>query len=226
VAFCPDVAFMLDSIKPGFIDIQPPLPARPGPPIIGININGLMYNGGYTRSNMFGLKFDYKAFVAQLLLQLLEKTEAHILVIPHTFGPAGNVNSDPDASRDALSTIPEAGKNRVHLLVQQHNQSSMKGIISLCDFFIGSRMHACIAALSQGIPTIGIAYSRKFFGVFDSIGSGHTVIDARTTDEEAALRQIFSDYENRLEIGADAKAKVKDAQETILSVFSEMIANQ
>ena len=45
-----------------------------------------------------------------------------------------------------------------------------KAVIGQCDFFIGSRMHACIAALSQGVPCVGVAYSMKFAGVFDTVG--------------------------------------------------------
>lgn len=36
-----------------------------------------------------------------------------------------------------------------------------------CRFFIGSRMHACIFALSSGVPSIGLAYQPKFFGLFE-----------------------------------------------------------
>ena len=36
-----------------------------------------------------------------------------------------------------------------------------------CRFFIGSRMHACIFALSSAVPTIGLAYQPKFFGLFE-----------------------------------------------------------
>ncbi|MBN2106593.1 MAG: polysaccharide pyruvyl transferase family protein [Deltaproteobacteria bacterium] len=226
VVFCPDVAFLLDSIQPPAAEIQPPLPSWQASPVIGININGLMYNGGYTRSNMFRLQFDYKVFAAHLVQACLEQTDAHILLVPHAFGLSGNVNSDPDATRDLLSTVPETRKNRIHLLMQQHNQSEMKGLIGMCDFFIGSRMHACIAALSQGIPTVAIAYSHKFFGVFDSIGSGHTVIDARTTGEGDALQQIFEAYKKRNTLGTDAQAKVARAQRTIVSVFRDMLCYQ
>ena len=30
---------------------------------IGINVSGLLWNGGYTRNNQFGLKFNYKAYI-------------------------------------------------------------------------------------------------------------------------------------------------------------------
>jgi polysaccharide pyruvyl transferase WcaK-like protein len=34
------------------------------------------------------------------------------------------------------------------------------------NYFLGSRMHACFAALFTNVPTIGIAYSDKFVGSF------------------------------------------------------------
>jgi hypothetical protein len=48
--------------------------------------------------------------------------------------------------------------------------------------FIGSRMHACIAALSQGVPTVGLAYSDKFRGVFESLGLERLVADLRALE--------------------------------------------
>ena len=220
--FCPDVAFTLESVKPNEPVIKPPSNNDIEVPLIGINVNGLMYNGGYTRDNMFGLKFNYKSFVNKIVAHLLEKTSAHILLVPHTFGPSGNINSDPDASKEVLDSFADLYKNRVHLVMQEYDQSEIKGIIKLCDFFIGSRMHACIAALSQAIPTIGVAYSRKFKGVFDSIGSGDTVLDARSLDEETVISKIMDCYKKRNEIRNDVKEKIAAAQERIMAVFGDM----
>ena len=222
VKLCPDVAFTLESVKPNKPEIKPPINNGLEVPLIGINVNGLMYNGGYTRANMFGLKCDYKSFVHKIVVKLIEKTSAHILLVPHTFGPSGDINSDPDACKDVLNSFANSYKNRVHLVLHEYNQSEIKGIINFCDFFIGSRMHACIAGLSQGIPTIGVAYSRKFKGVFDLIGSGDTVLDARSLDEETVIIKIMDCYEKRNEIRSDVKENIAAAQERIMAVFGDM----
>jgi len=47
--------------------------------------------------------------------------------------------------------------------------------IQSCRFFIGSRMHACIFALSSCVPCIGIAYQPKFFGLFEQYEIRHYV---------------------------------------------------
>ncbi len=228
VLFCPDVAFMLDSIMPHNPDIQPPVDItdKSAHPLIGFNINGLMYNGGYTRSNMFGLKIDFRSFAKKLLKTLLAETDARILLVPHTFGPPGNINSDPDASRDVLKSLNEAEKNRVCIMSREYNQSEIKGIIGNCDFFIGSRMHSCIAALSQSIPTVGVAYSKKFIGVFDSIGSGDSVVDARKENENTITEKILDCYKNREQIRPIIKKQVAEAQKLIMETFNKLLKNK
>jgi len=192
IVFCPDVAFVLDPIVPDNIELYPNKYEFNEIPMIGLNINGLMYNGGYSKKNMFGLKLCYKEFIQELLLTLLRKTEACILLVPHTFGERGNINSDPDACREIYSSIN--GKDRIFIINREYDQNEIKGIISLCDFFIGSRMHSCIAALSQGIPTVGIAYSNKFFGVFNSIALENLIIDARLMDSKESIKKIVDFY--------------------------------
>jgi len=62
--------------------------------------------------------------------------------------------------------------DRIGVVRGQYSPSEIKYIIGSCDFFIGARMHACIAALSQGIPAVAIAYSDKFTGVMQTVGAG------------------------------------------------------
>ncbi len=42
-----------------------------------------------------------------------------------------------------------------------------KSIVGLCDVLIGARTHTTIASMSQGIPTVAIAYSRKAYGIME-----------------------------------------------------------
>jgi colanic acid/amylovoran biosynthesis protein len=50
---------------------------------------------------------------------------------------------------------------------------------------IGSRMHACLNALSCGTPAVPLAYSRKFAPLFEDLGWQHTV-DLRTHPDPVA----------------------------------------
>jgi colanic acid/amylovoran biosynthesis protein len=220
---CPDVAFALDASAPLNEGIEPPWPAsRPGC-IIGLNVNGLMYNGGYSRKNMFGLELDYRDFLKRIIVALVALPSTAILIIPHTFAPLGNVESDPEASRKVIQELPIASRHLVHLMTMEHDQYEIKAIIGKCDFFIGSRMHSCIAALSQGLPTVGVAYSKKFKGVFETVGVGDWVVDARDAALEASVNLIVERVKSRETMRTSISGKQRQAQAILRDSFAHLI---
>lgn len=195
VQFCPDVAFALEPVQADYREIHPPLDRPLIPLLVGLNISGLLYMGGYSCNNMFGLILDYRTFVRRLVERLLQERGAHVLIVPHVL--EGAAESDLRACRAVWGEAPQACRERVHLLDGKHDQSHIKHVIGQCDFFIGSRMHACIAAISQGIPSVGIAYSRKFTGVFRAAGVEDMVINACLTSEDELLEQCLEQLRNR-----------------------------
>ncbi|MBC8095430.1 MAG: polysaccharide pyruvyl transferase family protein [Akkermansiaceae bacterium] len=220
---CPDVAFTLPVVRPESPAIVPPLKERPGRCLIGVNISGLLYHGGYSGSNMFGLKLDYKAFIHQLVPMLLEAPENEILLVPHTFAPVGRVESDNGASLELQRSLPPELADRVHLVTRDYDQHEIKGVIGMCDFFIGSRMHACIGALSQGIPTAALAYSKKFLGVFKTVGMESAVIDGRDCDTAEALRWTKAAFENRDSVRDTLKQRVAQARKELFDTFGQLL---
>lgn len=191
--------------------------------LIGLNVNGLMFNGGYTRKNMFGLRLDYPQFLVRLLERLLADTPVRVLLVPHTFAPPASVESDPAACRKVREQLSPALQSRVHLVEGEYDQSEIKGVIGHCDFFIGSRMHACIAALSQGIPAIGVAYSKKFRGVFETVGAEDWIIDGRDMDADQAVKRVLELYAQRDVLRTRLATTVPAAQARLYAVFKELL---
>lgn len=191
VRFVPDVAFVLDSCEPENTDVGSLNNARTEDSIvIGLNISGLLFNGGYTQENMFGLKTNYCELIYSVVDFLMKDKRLLILLVPHVFAPSRTVEDDPDACLKVYEELNKKYPGRIFLTRGKYNHNEIKYIIGLCDFFIGSRMHACIAALSQSIPAVGIAYSKKFHGVFDSVGLGDCVADAYQCGSSAELLSI------------------------------------
>ncbi len=226
VVFCPDVAFSLEPGRGEDIPIHPSLPEDRKLPVIGFNISGLLYNGGFTRNNMFCLKFNYREFARNLSEKLMRETDAHLLLVPHTFCADGNVESDPQACEEIFRFLSPRYKERIHIVTRECDPSEVKGIIGSCDFFIGSRMHACIAALSQGIPTVGVAYSRKFRGVFDSIGVGHMALDARSVDENEAIGTILNTFKESCRMNEFLRERVSSARDRLTETFRKILDNE
>jgi len=193
----PDVAFVLDTRVPTDLGILPASELRAqGSILVGLNVSGLLYSGGYTRDNMFGLKADYPDLVRQIAERLLDHQGVVVLLVPHVF-PAADMEceSDPNACRQVFEMLRPEYPGRVFLAHGRYDQAEVKHVIGLCDFFLGSRMHACIAALSQCIPAVGMAYSRKFHGVFESIGLQDCVADIRSSEQgeiEDLVSAIFA----------------------------------
>jgi colanic acid/amylovoran biosynthesis protein len=220
---CPDVAFALDTIRPASPAIDTSMSLHEGDTLIGLNVSGVMYNGRSGKANRFGLMLDYRMFLRRLLEQLLTNTSNRVLLVPHTFAAAGRLESDPAACRDLVQRLPPKLRSRVHLVTQAYDQHEIKGIIGMCDFFIGSRLHACIAALSQGIPTVAIAYSRKFVGVFDTVGAGDWVIDARSADIPQALARFQEFFERRDAHRGILRIRVAQAQTELDKSFQDIV---
>ncbi len=189
--FMPDVAFVLDSHEPETIDVGSLDNMRKeGSIVVGLNISGLLFNGGYTQENMFGLKTNYRELINSVVDYLMKDEKLLVLLVPHVVTPSRIVEDDPNACRQLYEELSEKYPGRIFLTQGRYNHNNIKYIIGLCDFFIGSRMHACIAALSQSIPAVGIAYSKKFHGVFESIGLGDCVADAYQCSRKAELLSI------------------------------------
>jgi polysaccharide pyruvyl transferase WcaK-like protein len=221
-AFCPDVAFMLPALIPDRPRIEPPLPAGKDFPLIGINVSGLLYNGGYSRDNMFGLKLDYRQLLKMLVRRFMETTPAHVLLVPHTFAPSGDVESDPDACAAIQEQASADFPGRVHRIATEYSPAELKGLMSRCDFFVGSRMHACIGALSQGIPTAGIAYSKKFAGVFESVREGALVVDACAVDPDTALSAIMRHFAERHKFKEQLACRLGEMRREITVTFESI----
>ncbi|MDD5760407.1 MAG: polysaccharide pyruvyl transferase family protein, partial [Desulfobulbaceae bacterium] len=169
-------------------------PSQSGKMRIGINVSALMYNGGYNRSNQFGLKLDYKSFTHDLLDELTRRDDCEVHLVPHVV-PSHLPIEDDYALGVQLATCYSG----VILPERFTDPSVAKSYISGLDFFIGARMHACIAAFSSGVPVIPIAYSRKFSGLFSSLGYNY-VGECRTSGAQELMTLIRDGIANREQI--------------------------
>jgi colanic acid/amylovoran biosynthesis protein len=225
VGLSPDVAFALATAHLAEIRVAPPMEHDEGSEMVGINVNGLVFNGGYGRDNQFGLVLDYRQFLIDFVTEMVTSHRVRIILVPHTFARHGDVESDNEACAILRSLLPKSVQESVHVVEGEYDQHEIKAVIGRCDFFMGCRMHACIAALSQGIPCIGIAYSKKFKGVFESVDAGEFVIDARTVGLDAAMKRAVELFERRKQITPRLVQAVQVAKARLLEVFGEIAAS-
>ena len=201
-------------------DVAVLLPWTADPPVAGrvaFNVSGLLWGGGYTGTNQFALKTDYRAFCHGVVEGLLaEGHEVHL--VPHVITRPweGGVEDDVAASQELVREHPGCT-----LAPAFTSPVAAKSHIATAEAFIGSRMHATIGAFTAGVPTIPVAYSRKFAGFFGNLGYS-TLVDLGSASTEEAIEQTLALVEDRQRLAELAQPARGMAQQSI-DVFREAL---
>jgi polysaccharide pyruvyl transferase WcaK-like protein len=197
--FSPDMAFALPPQAPRDGIPEWLVQRDNNRPLVGLNVSGLLHIGGYTNDNMFGVRANYRELMMKLVLWFTREQHADVVLVSHVVGPKSGAENDAPACQELYDRAKGLCGGRLHLASPDYDHREIKYLIGRCDFFLGSRMHATIAALSQCVPAIGLAYSRKFMGVFRTVDVASLVVDLREHDEAAVLAKVKSAFAARSE---------------------------
>lgn len=184
---------------------------------VGLNISGLLYAGGYEGGNQFGLSVDYRATIQELAMCLQGKPNVTLWLVSHV-AAEGNLKAEDDyaAAEEVAKKVPGA------LLAPKFiDPIEAKTFIANLDFFIGSRMHATIAAFSSGVPVVPLAYSRKFSGLYESLGYLH-VLDLRELNTNELISSVLQKFQQRDELRLMLRTSYENARNS-LSVYSNYL---
>lgn len=225
VEFCPDVTFALPTGTVPSDALDSALSGKNGGPLIGLNVNGGLYNDGFAKKPLFQGSLDYTGFVLEAARALLEgDPTARLLLIPHTAVPAGHIENDFEACEHLIAALPEALRKRAHTLRGVTDPCQIKSAIGRCDFFIASRLHAAIAALSQGVPCVGIADTWQFEGIFTTVEMRECLIDARYDEGASALRLILQKLRERNALREKLRPLAEETQKRVRGTFAALLA--
>ena len=179
---------------------------------VGINISGLLWHGGYTGNNQFGLKDNYSDAILKLLDLLENYDNLQVHLVGHVISDTPSYDEDSHILLELNKRYPE-----FKLAPSFKSPIEAKSYIANMDFFTGARMHACIAAISSGVPVIPMAYSRKFNGLFMDTLMYNCMIDLKTDDAEKIVDKFINALENRESL----KDKIKEINHNIISPQKE-----
>ena len=185
---------------------------------VGLNISALLWHGGYTQDNQFGLKGDYQKAVRGIIDYFLSLPNVKLHLIPHVVGSERHIENDYAVSFDLQQ---ESGNPNLILSPLFLSPVDAKSYISGMDFFMGARMHSTIAAFSSGVPVVPMAYSRKFNGLFiDTLGYNH-MVDLKVDSEEEVLNKVKALYESRNGL----KEEISSANSGIVEERKQLLVN-
>lgn len=152
---------------------------------VGVNISGLLWNGGYTKDNQFGLRSDYRRYCSELVGKLLaDGFDVHL--IPHVIVRDGGLDEDDVAACEQVL----ADHGGCALAPSFASPVDAKSYIANLDVMVGARMHATIAAFTSGVATIPVAYSRKFAGYYSNLGYTE-LVDLTELDTATAVARTL-----------------------------------
>lgn len=152
---------------------------------IGLNVSGLLWNGGFTDKNQFGLTVDYRRYILELISELKRHEGFCVHLIPHVIE---NENDHLDGDVKVCQSL--AKENNVICAPAFSNPIDAKSYISKMDAFIGARMHSTIAAFSSNVPVVPFSYSRKFEGLYETLNYPYLIHGCSDTTENAVNRTI------------------------------------
>lgn len=169
------------------------------PPALGperdilLNVSGLLWH-----ENPHVDHRAYQRVVRGTIDQLRAKGRevallAHVLDSPNPDNDVPVVHALAAEVGDGLEVVVPTGLDDV------------RATIAGAKVLIGSRMHACLNALSVGVPAIPLAYSRKFAPLLQSVG-WEVGFDLRTDDPQRLPDDIAAAVESADPIAARAAA--------------------
>lgn len=221
IAFAYDLGFALEP-HPAPENLRRAMAALPGDgPLVGLNVSGLLANSRHAKRR-FHLRDDYAAAMRELVTALVLHRGCRVVLIPHVYGLGGE--SDLTAALNLRQGLRPEVAAHVLLWPDSIDQHEVKDCIGRCDFFVGARMHACIAALSQHVPTLALAYSHKFSGVLDSLRVGELVFDLRLGDRHDLIAAVRTACDERARLADRLASRMPAVRAQVLGFFGELTA--
>lgn len=156
---------------------------------IGVNVSQLMWGVGTHKSNI-QLSLSYEDYIRSLISALQNKGW-RIHLITHVF------SDDGDSSEYGLAEKLHKEYPGTVLAPKFQSPMAAKAYMANLDVFIGSRMHATIGAFSAEVPVIPVAYSRKFEGLYNTLGYPYCINCCKENNESALKKtmEYLSDIE-------------------------------
>ncbi len=195
-----DMALLLPQTRPALLPapVQNWLMDDRSHPVVGLNVSGLLCNRPTPAQAQFGLAAPHTDQTEAAARALLDADKTlRLVLISHVTRPAGDPEADFDAAVALQARLGDGYADRVAVLPQDLTATDLKWVIAHLDWFAGARMHATIAGLSSGVPTLGLGYSDKASGVFSACGLADHVIDLRTTDARGVGAAVAASFANR-----------------------------
>lgn len=165
---------------------------------------------------------EYVTSLSKILNFIIQELpEMKILLIPHTIseGDLGK-NDDLAICRKLAAAVAEDRIKIADTLAMEPGE--LKALIGSSEFFIGSRYHSLVAAVSMSVPCLAIGWHWKYNELMEWYGLDDNIINIWELVKKDAVQTFSGLYQNRSErkmylenTGDKIKVKAREATEYI-----------
>lgn len=167
--YCADLGRTVDLLASDMVFALPPEIPDAARDVI-LNVSGLLWEGNSHTDNR-----KYQNSVLKLI-GALAADGRRVSLLAHVIG-SKHTADDVFAINEILTRTDV----EVEVLIPS-DLSEARRYLASARVVVGSRMHACLNALSQGVPAISWAYSRKFAPLMGDLGWKYVVDLGEATD--------------------------------------------
>ncbi len=171
-----DAAFLLEARRP---DECPDFRGATGGPVVGMTVRKWFRDDER--------QVGYERAMAAFVDWLIDERDAEVSFLPQVTYTEGG-DDDREIARRVVALVGRI--DRARIVEDELAAAEVKWLCGRMDFFVGTRMHSNIFALSSRVPTLAIAYQPKTEGIMSGLGLDDCVlrIEELAPDE---LRRVY-----------------------------------
>lgn len=174
-----------------------------------VNVSGLLWN-----DNRHVDATRYQANVRRLIGSLLKRGH-QVTLLAHVIDNGSTDNDVPP-----VKALAAEYDGRVQTAIPD-SLTQVREIVSRASLVIGSRMHACLNAMSTGTPAIPWAYSLKFAPLLSDIGWTH-LVDLRSDADPVEATLAVLDNNSLEQLQTQVADVVRSTDERLHAVVAAL----
>jgi colanic acid/amylovoran biosynthesis protein len=133
----------------------------------------------------------YEKEISKFIIKTLNNNpDIYFYFIPQVIY-GDNEDDDILISKNIYSLLSKFQKKRVKIINDDFSPKNLKWIISQMDYFVGTRMHSNIFALSSYVKTLAISYEPKTWGIMKMLKLESYVIDINKISSEKLYKMFI-----------------------------------
>ncbi|MHC4627328.1 MAG: polysaccharide pyruvyl transferase family protein [Planctomycetota bacterium] len=221
IPLAPDIVFRFPGASPaaGASLLKRLGVAAGSKPLIGIapNMKVFMRTAGKGTGNA------YLRLLVQLCDHCADQLQASVVLIPNQIRPPGDNRRD---DRYLCGLVQSAVRSPASCVAIRdfHYAEEFGSIIANCELLFGSRFHALVFALSQGVPVLALSWSHKYGELLRPFGLGDFVFEHDHLEPEtivAMLERLWGERETRADT---IQAALPPLRKRVDAVFDQVAA--